>query len=76
MYIMLESIKKQIKNLKNDTTSFSELYMKYVIDVHDESLEKEISYMLKNKIHDVNLVDRAIINSLESLVRLYSDNIY
>lgn len=73
---MLESIRKQIETLKSDTTSFSELYMKYVLHVQDESLEKEISYMLKNKIYDVNLVDRAIINSLESLVRLYSDNIY
>ena len=73
---MLETIKKEITNLKNDKTIFSEVYMKYVLEIQDESLEREISYMLKNKIYDVNLVDRAIINSLESLVRLYSDNIY
>ena len=73
---MLKIIKKQIENLKNDNTIFSEVYMKYVLEIQDESLEREISYMLKNKIYDVNLVDRAIINSLESLVRLYSDNIY
>lgn len=73
---MLKTIKKQIENLKNDNTIFSEVYMKYVLEIQDESLEREISYMLKNKIYDVNLVDRAIINSLESLVRLYSDNIY
>ena len=73
---MLKTIKKQIENLKNDNTIFSELYMKYVLEIQDESLEREISYMLKNQIYDVNLVDRAIINSLESLVRLYSDNIY
>ena len=73
---MLKTIKEQIENLKNDTTIFSEVYMKYVLEIQDESLEREISYLLKNKIYDVNLVDRAIINSLESLVRLYSDNIY
>ena len=73
---MLKTIKEQIENLKNDNTIFSELYMKYVLEIQDESLEREISYLLKNKIYDVNLVDRAIINSLESLVRLYSDNIY
>lgn len=73
---MLKTIKEQIENLKNDNTIFSEVYMKYVLEIQDESLEREISYMLKNKIYDVNLVDRAIINSLESLVRLYSDNIY
>ena len=73
---MLKTIKEQIENLKNDNTIFSEVYMKYVLEIQDESLEREISYMLKNQIYDVNLVDRAIINSLESLVRLYSDNIY
>ena len=73
---MLKTIKEQIENLKNDNTIFSEVYMKYVLEIQDESLEREISYLLKNKIYDVNLVDRAIINSLESLVRLYSDNIY
>ena len=73
---MLKTIKEQIENLKNDDTVFSEVYMKYVLEIQDESLEREISYMLKNQIYDVNLVDRAIINSLESLVRLYSDNIY
>ena len=73
---MLKTIKEQIENLKNDNTMFSEVYMKYVLEIQDESLEREISYMLKNKIYDINLVDRAVINSLESLVRLYSDNIY
>ena len=73
---MLKTIKNQIEKLKQDNTSFSELYMNYVLEIQDESLEREISYMLKNKIYDVNLVDRAILNSIESLVRLYGDNEY
>ena len=73
---MLKTIKNQIEKLKQDNTSFSELYMNYVLEIQDESLEREISYMLKNKIYDVNLVDRAILNSIESLVRLYGNNEY
>ena len=74
--MMLKTVKNAIEKIKQDNTSFSEFYMNYVLEIQDESLEREISYMLKNKIYDVNLVDRAIINSLESLVRLYGNDEY
>ena len=68
---MLQMIKNSIDELSHDSSSFSQVYMKYIIDVHDRCLDKEISYMLKYSIWDIHLVDRAILNSLESLVELY-----
>ena len=71
--MMLQIINQTIQDLKADNTTFSEHYMRYVLEIQDESLQREISYMIRNKICDVNLVDREIIHSLESLVKIYSD---
>lgn len=71
--MVLQTIQNEIQNLKSDNTTFSEYYMRYVLEIQDDSLQREISYMIRNKICDVNLVDREIIHSLESLVKIYSD---
>ena len=64
--MVLQTIQNEIQNLKSDNTTFSEYYMRYVLEIQDDSLQREISYMIRNKICDVNLVDREIIHSLES----------
>ena len=67
---MLQKILSEITILQEDNTTFSETYMQYVLDMQDKLIEQEVSYMLKNYIYDINLVDRAIISSLESLVKI------
>ena len=71
--MVLQTIQNEIQYLKSDNTTFSEYYMRYVLEIQEESLQREISYMIRNKICDANLVDREIIHSLESLVKIYSD---
>ena len=64
---MLETIRNCINEMQNDSTTFEDLFLRYVTQVQDTNISKEISYMITNNIVSVELLDRAISDAFKEL---------
>lgn len=60
---MFETIRQDMRNLGNKT--FHEHFVEYVMRVQDSNIDRELSYMLSHNVVTVDLIDRAITNSIE-----------
>lgn len=65
---MLESIQSYIEYLEKYTTTFDQLYQSYVMEIQDQNIQKEFSYMLNNNIVSVELIDRAIVEAYKEMI--------
>ena len=66
---MLGTIKNELNYLINDSTTFEDLFLSYVIYVQDRNISKEFSYMLRNNVVSVELLDRAISDAYRELIK-------
>lgn len=66
---MLETIKNELNYLINDSTTFEDLFLSYVTYVQDRNISKEFSYMLRNNVVSVELLDRAISDAYRELIK-------
>lgn len=66
---MLETIKNELNYLINDSTTFEDLFLSYVMYVQDRNISKEFSYMLRNNVVSVELLDRAISDAYRELIK-------
>lgn len=66
---MLGAIKNELNYLINDSTTFEDLFLSYVIYVQDRNISKEFSYMLRNNVVSVELLDRAISDAYRELIK-------
>ena len=66
---MLETIKNELNYLINDSTTFEDLFLSYIIYVQDRNISKEFSYMLRNNVVSVELLDRAISDAYRELIK-------
>lgn len=66
---MLGTIKNELNYLINDSTTFEDLFLSYVMYVQDRNISKEFSYMLRNNVVSVELLDRAISDAYRELIK-------
>ena len=65
---MLETIRDSIQKT-NRMESFNSYFLQYVMDIQDSNIDKEMSYMLSHNVVSIDMIDRAILKDLESLVK-------
>ena len=66
---MLGIIQNELNYLVNDSTTFEDLFLSYVMYVQDRNISKEFSYMLRNNVVSVELLDRAISDAYKELIK-------
>lgn len=66
---MLETIKTELHHLMVDDTTFEDLFLSYVMYVQDRNISREFSYMLRNNVVSVELLDRAISDAYKELIQ-------
>lgn len=67
---MLETIRDSIQKT-NRMESFNAYFLQYVMDIQDSNIDKEMSYMLSYNVVSIDMIDRAILKDLESLVKTW-----
>ncbi len=61
---MLEIIKQCISDAKSDTLSFEDYYHRYVMEMQDISIDREVKYLFNHNIIDSIILDRQILLEL------------
>lgn len=64
---MLETVRKEIKNLPSCT--FSQYFIEYVMSVQDSNIDSEFSYLRRHNQLDILNVDKLISEYLCRLVK-------
>lgn len=67
---MLETIRDSIQKMHR-MESFNSYFLQYVMDIQDSNIDKEMSYMLSHNVVSIDMIDRAILKDLESLVKTW-----
>ena len=63
--MMLDSIKQMIENVP--CISFEEYFQRYIMEVQDNSIDSEVSFLLKNNFPSVNSMIRLINKEVEGM---------
>lgn len=66
--MMLQEVKTEISRVQQ-LGPFESYFLQYVMDIQDQSINNEISYMITHNVVSPKLVDRAILEDFGKLVK-------
>lgn len=67
---MLETVKSKIAELKNDSTTFNQFYIDYMMKIQDKDLDNEIKYTFCYQHMNILQLDKLIDTQYRELVKL------
>lgn len=62
---MLNKIREEIKHLNDSKISFNQYYHKYMFELQDELIYRELRYMMHNNITDRLYIDRELVSAVK-----------
>ena len=61
----LDRVRRKINKISKDTTSFDELFVDYIMDVQDKSIQLEFDYFKRHNKLDILKLDKLINEELK-----------